>query len=205
MTEIAFGARQVPVTPTHRRTTAVVTILLHVLLLLVVIRVKSRPVRASSAGEPQVGIAAYVSGPVGAPRAAVPKAAPVEPKEPIVRAAKTLPQEDQSEATQTSGAAGTPGGVAGGGPVRLGSGGNLTLVKKVIPVYPPLMQSARIPGQVVLDAIIHSDGTIGDVTVLRSTNPSFAQAAIAAVKQWRYTEIGFEAIVTVTVNFTLTG
>jgi TonB family protein len=78
-------------------------------------------------------------------------------------------------------------------------------VKKVIPVYPPLMQSARIPGQVVLDAIIHSDGTIGDVTVLRSTNPSFAQAAIAAVKQWRYTEIGFEAIVTVTVNFTLTG
>jgi TonB family protein len=56
---------------------------------------------------------------------------------------------------------------------------------------------------VVLDAIIHRDGTIGDVTVLRSTNEAFAQAAIAAVKRWRYTPIPDEGIVTVTVNFTI--
>jgi TonB family protein len=87
--------------------------------------------------------------------------------------------------------------------VRLGSGGNLTLIKKVTPIYPTLMQSARMSGQVVLDAIIHPDGTIGDVTVLRSTNEAFAQSAIAAVKQWRYTAPGFEGILTVNVNFTL--
>jgi TonB family protein len=74
----------------------------------------------------------------------------------------------------------------------------------VKPIYPPVMQSARIPGLVVLDAIIHSDGTIGDVTVLRSTNDAFARAAIDAVKQWQYTALPYEGIVTVTVNFTLT-
>ena len=55
-----------------------------------------------------------------------------------------------------------------------------------------------------IDAIIHADGTIGDVTLLRSTNEAFTRSAIDAVKQWKYTPIGFEAIVTVTVNFTLT-
>jgi len=70
-------------------------------------------------------------------------------------------------------------------------------------LYPTLMQSARISVQVVLDAIIHPDGTIGDVTILRSTNEAFAQSAIAAVKQWRYTAPGFEGILTVSVNFTM--
>ena len=55
----------------------------------------------------------------------------------------------------------------------------------------------------MLDAIIHRDGTIGDVTVLRATNDAFAQAAIVAVKQWRYTALPYEGIVTVTVNFTI--
>jgi TonB family protein len=89
--------------------------------------------------------------------------------------------------------------------VRIGTGGSLTLIKKITPIYPVLMQTARVTGQVVLDAIIHPDGTIGDITVLRSTNDAFAQAAIAAVKQWRYTAPGFEGILTVSVNFTLPG
>ena len=40
--------------------------------------------------------------------------------------------------------------------------------------------------------------------VLRATNDTFARSAIDAVRQWRYEPIGFEAILTVTVNFTLT-
>jgi len=71
-------------------------------------------------------------------------------------------------------------------------------------MYPPVMQSARVTGHVVLDAIIHADGTIGDVTVLQSTNEAFSRSAIDAVKRWKYAPIGFEAILTVTVNFTLT-
>ncbi len=40
----------------------------------------------------------------------------------------------------------------------------------------------------ILQAIIHSDGSVGDVEVLRTNRPNmgFEDAAIAAVTQWRY-------------------
>jgi protein TonB len=79
----------------------------------------------------------------------------------------------------------------------------LGLIKKVQPVYPPQMAAARAEGTVVLDGIIHRDGTVGDVKVLRSTAAAFEQAAIEAVKQWRYTPLPYDGVVTVTVNFTL--
>jgi hypothetical protein len=40
--------------------------------------------------------------------------------------------------------------------------------------------------------------------VLSSTNQAFAQSAVDAVKRWRYAPIGFQGVLTVTVNFTLT-
>jgi protein TonB len=92
---------------------------------------------------------------------------------------------------------------SGSGPVNLGTGAGLTLVKRVTPTYPRLMEQVRMPGTVVLEAIIHRDGSIGDITLKSATNDAFAQAAREAVKQWRYTPIPYEGIVTVTVNFTL--
>jgi TonB family protein len=190
--------------PTHNRSTLVIAAVIHVLLFAVLFQFKTKPVRVSSAGSLQGGIAAYIAGPISAVPAAAPK--PREAKTALkTAAAKNTPKEDHSDAATAVGSAGVVGaGQAGSAPVRLGSGGGITLVRKVQPVYPAVMQSARVSGQVQLDAIIHADGTIGDVTVLRSTNGVFAQSAIAAVKQWKYTPIGFEAIVTVTVNFTLT-
>jgi TonB family protein len=176
----------------------------HILLFALLIHVKTQPRRVSSAGSPFGSMTAYVAGPSAAGQAAAPSR-PVEPKKTVLatRRAMAVPKDDPASAAMSAGSAGVAGGQAGTGPVRLGSGGNLTLVKKVTPIYPRLMQSARMTGQVVLDAIIHPDGTIGDVTVLRSTNDAFAQSAIAAVKQWRYTAPGFEGILTVSVNFTL--
>ena len=55
----------------------------------------------------------------------------------------------------------------------------------------------------MLDAVIHRDGTIGEITVLQSSNPAFERAAIEAVKQWRYTPLPHEGVVTVTRNFTV--
>ena len=97
------------------------------------------------------------------------------------------------------------GGAGGGGsgPVRLGSGEGLTLLQKVTPTYPHVLEAAKIHGVVVLEAIIHRDGTIGDINVLRSTHDAFARAAVDAVKQWRYSPLPFEGLVTVTVNFIL--
>jgi len=83
------------------------------------------------------------------------------------------------------------------------------LINKVEPVYPPLARNARVQGQVVLTAIISKDGTIQDLRVL-SGHPLLVQAALDAVRQWRYKPYllngePVEVETTVTVNFTLTG
>jgi protein TonB len=89
------------------------------------------------------------------------------------------------------------------GPVRVSPGQGPGLIKRVEPKYPPLAQSARMEGTVVLDAVIHKDGTVGEITVLRSGNKLFEQSAIEALKQWRYTPGDYDVILTVTVNFTM--
>lgn len=191
------------VLPKRNRLPLVIAGVLHVVLLGFLIFVRTKPVRVSPEGSPSGSIAAYVSGPVGGTHTAAPRP---EPKKTALKTevAKNAPKDDPSDAGKAVGTAGIAGaGQAGSGPVRLGSGGNITLLKKVQPIYPGAFQSARLPGQVTLDAVIHADGTIGDITVLRSTNDAFARSAIDAVKQWKYTPIGFEAILTVTVNFTM--
>lgn len=207
MTGFAFAEATTPVLPRHNGPTMVVAALVHILLFFAVTHVRTTPVRVSSAGSPTAGIAAYVAGPASVMPATVAAPKPPEPKKTALKTevAKRAQQEEQSDAAQAAGSAGVVGaGQPGAGPVRLGAGGNVTLVRRVQPVYPAVMQSAHVTGQVVLDAIINPDGTIGDITVLKSTNQAFAQSAMQAVKQWRYTAIGFQGILTVTVNFTLT-
>jgi TonB family protein len=204
MRDLTFAQPSTSGLPKHSHLTYGIAAVVHILLLALLIHVKTQPTRVSSAGSLYGSMTAYVAGPIAAGHAAVPSK-PVEPKKPALatKTATAVPKDDQAGAGASALSAGVAGGQAGTGPVRLGSGGNLTLIKKVTPIYPTLMQSARMTGQVVLDAVIHPDGTIGDVTVLRSTNEAFAQSAIAAVKQWRYTAPGFEGILTVSVNFTL--
>ena len=94
-------------------------------------------------------------------------------------------------------------------PVRVG--GNIsppTKTKDVPPVYPPVAQSARVQGIVIIEAVIGPSGRrVTEVKVLRSV-PLLDEAAIAAVKQWEYTPtllngLPVPVIMTVTVNFTL--
>jgi protein TonB len=59
------------------------------------------------------------------------------------------------------------------------------LIHDVAPTYPPEAGRARIEGTVVLLAVIAKDGSVRDVRV-ESGLPVLAQAAIDAVKQWRY-------------------
>ena len=75
------------------------------------------------------------------------------------------------------------------------------------PVYPPVAQSARVQGIVILEAVIGPNGNVTEVKVLRSV-PLLDEAAITAVKQWQYTPtllngVPVPVIMTVTVNFTL--
>jgi periplasmic protein TonB len=105
---------------------------------------------------------------------------------------------------------GVPGGVVGGAPalsevlgsthsapvlaktpeptrrMRVGSRvAAANLIHDIAPIYPPEAGRARIEGTVVLLAVIGKDGTVRDVRV-QSGSPLLAQAAIDAVKQWRY-------------------
>jgi protein TonB len=89
-------------------------------------------------------------------------------------------------------------------------GGNIkapTNVKRVNPVYPPIAQSARVQGVVIIEATIGPDGSVKDAKILRSI-PLLDQAALDAVKQWKFTPtllngVPVPVIMTVTVNFTL--
>lgn len=81
------------------------------------------------------------------------------------------------------------------------------LVHDVPPQYPPEAGQARIQGTVVLMAVIGTDGTVKDVQV-ESGLPILAQAAINAVKQWRYRPYlidgePVEVDSRITINFTL--
>jgi TonB family protein len=203
--DLAFAQPSTSVMPRHSRVTYGIAAAVHILLFAVLVQVKTQPKRVASAGSPFGSMTAYVAGPAAGGQAPV-RSKPAEPKKTVLpsKATTAVAKDDDQAGAQTSAAsAGIAGGQAGTGPVRLGTGGNLTLIKRVTPIYPTLMQTARVTGQVVLDAVIHPDGTIGDVKILRSTNDAFAQSAIAAVKQWRYTAPGFEGILTVSVNFTL--
>jgi len=92
---------------------------------------------------------------------------------------------------------GVPGGVPGGapgdlpplptGPLRVG--GDVTapvLISRQPPQYPMMARSARVEGVVKLEAVIHSDGTVGDIKVLQPLRMGCTEAAIEALKRWRF-------------------
>jgi TonB family protein len=93
-------------------------------------------------------------------------------------------------------------------PVRVG--GNVPPPKKikdVRPAYPPLAQSARVQGVVIIEAIIGPDGHVQDARILRSI-PLLDASALEAVRQWEFTQttvngVAVPVIMTVTVNYTL--
>lgn len=56
----------------------------------------------------------------------------------------------------------------------------------VSPQYPFTLPAAGIHAEVILWAMVHADGTVGELSVESSTNAEFNQSAIDAVKQWRF-------------------
>ncbi len=81
------------------------------------------------------------------------------------------------------------------------------LIHDVAPQYPAEAGRARIEGTVVLMAVIGTDGSVQDVRV-ESGLPMLAQAAIDAVRQWRYKPYMIdgepvEVDSRITINFTL--
>jgi protein TonB len=109
---------------------------------------------------------------------------------------------------------GTPEPPPPSGPLLAGVGDvtNPTVIpeSKIDPEYPELARVARLEGNVILQAIIHTDGAVGQIEVLRSNRPNmgFEEAAIEAVQNWKYHPAeqngrAVEVYFTVIVEFTL--
>lgn len=82
------------------------------------------------------------------------------------------------------------------------------LLTRVEPSYPHSARVARIEGTVVLQAVIGHDGSVEEIEVLRETSPLFRDAAIDAVRRWRYApamhnERAVRVYLTVRVQFEL--
>ena len=79
------------------------------------------------------------------------------------------------------------GGGTGGGPYRPGSGVEPPrLLREVKADYSDEARRANIEGEVVLEIVVRSNGTVGDVKVLRGLRGGLNERAIEAVRQWRF-------------------
>jgi protein TonB len=81
------------------------------------------------------------------------------------------------------------------------------LIHQVNPVYPQIARQTRVQGVVVMEAVISKEGSVDSLRVI-SGHPLLLQAAIDAVKQWKYrpTMLNGEpvdVVTTITVTFTL--
>jgi len=84
------------------------------------------------------------------------------------------------------------------------------LTKEVAPVYTAEAKEKRIQGVVRVDAVVLTDGTVGEVTVTKSLDQKYGldEQAITCVKQWQFkpgTKDGkpVDVRVSIEVSFTL--
>jgi len=83
-----------------------------------------------------------------------------------------------------------------------------TTIRTVSPDYPDVARAAELEGNVLLRAVVGSDGKVGNVEVLQSVHPVLDEAARKAVLQYQYAPgrrngIPEAATVRITVSFRL--
>jgi periplasmic protein TonB len=77
----------------------------------------------------------------------------------------------------------------------------------VAPVYPEIARLSRVEGVVTMEAVLDATGKVESVRVL-SSQPLLEEAAVRAVRQWRYTPTALNGVpvpvlMTITVRFSL--
>ncbi len=102
------------------------------------------------------------------------------------------------------------GGGSGGGVFRPGSGVEIPrMLRNVTPRYTAEAMRAKVQGVVLVEAVVLPDGSVGDVTVIRSLDKVFGldEEAIKAARQMRFlpgTRFGEPVAVLVTIELTFT-
>jgi periplasmic protein TonB len=101
------------------------------------------------------------------------------------------------------------GGGTGGGPYRPGSGITPPAIQREVkPDYTDEARRRGLAGDVVLEIVVRSDGSVGDIKVLQGLGAGLDQRAADAVRQWRFSPARrfgtpVDVIVEVAVEFKL--
>jgi TonB family protein len=92
-------------------------------------------------------------------------------------------------------------------------GGDVTepkLLKGPKPNYTPESAKANVQGSVFVEAVVQTDGTVGEVRVVRSLDKEHGldEHAVKTVKQWRFTpgkknDIAVPVVVEIQMSFSL--
>lgn len=101
-----------------------------------------------------------------------------------------------------------------GPPRRIRVGGNVQrskLITEIRPVYPEELKREGVQGMVVLDAVILTDGSLGNLRLannLVEVDQRLVSAAMEAIRYWRYEPtllngVPVEVVTTITLNFRL--
>src|SRR5262249_6087219 len=105
-----------------------------------------------------------------------------------------------------------PTAVTSAAPRRIPVGGNvqpLRLITQQRPVFPPELQQQGVTGKVMIKAIVGKDGSVLNPGVINTdVHPGLAQAALDAVRLWRYDParlngVAVETLTSIDINFEL--
>lgn len=83
------------------------------------------------------------------------------------------------------------------------------VISRVLPLYPSIAKQVGAQGPVVLQAVISKEGAVENLRIVSSAHPLLNQAALDAVRQWRFRPyllngIPVEVEAQITVNFIMT-
>ncbi len=97
---------------------------------------------------------------------------------------------------------------SGAGPDAAGGGQNISVVQRVVPIYPPASIAMREQGYVVVQVLVDEKGDARTVEVVRSSGyPRLDKSAVDAIRKWTFTptkgSAGPEARITLTWEFEL--
>jgi protein TonB len=82
-------------------------------------------------------------------------------------------------------------------------------VKRISPEYTPEAKAAKIQGNVMVQAVVLADGTVGEVSLIKSLDAKLRldRQAVAAAKQWLFkpaTKDGKPVAVRIRIELTFT-
>jgi protein TonB len=141
-------------------------------------------------------------------RVPVPDPTPDEP-EPLRQPAPPEPMQVDLDATILASPPVPPPPAEPSGPLRVG--GTVDRPQRIHFVQPRYTEPAmkvRLEGIVVLECVIDRQGSVRDITVLRGLSMGLTEAAVDAVRHWRYTPttldgVPVDIVMTVTVRFSV--